>query len=269
MDATSRSRLRADNLSTLDDNTTDNVFVRDMQANTTTLVSRQSVGDGGAGATPGFSDWASISSDGRYVAFESLADNLSAADNNAARNVFVRDTQTNTTTLISRQSATDGGAGGDDNSTEPAISGDGRHVAFDSLADNLSTEDSNSKSNVFVRDTQTNTTTLASRQSTADGGAAGDDDSHNASNNSLSSDGRYLSMESYATNFSSIDDDSPKDIFVRDLQAARQRSSAVKARPTAVRAAMTSRTTRTSPRTGVSSYSSPTRTISASRTGTR
>ncbi|MDP8942876.1 MAG: hypothetical protein M3N16_01955 [Actinomycetota bacterium] len=113
------------------------------------LVSR--VGPSGAGGDGG-SESPAISADGRYVAFESNADNLSAEDNDAVLNVFVRDTQTGTTTLVSRAHGP-GGAGGDGDSYGPAISADGRYVAFGSEADNLSAWDNDAVRDVFVRDT--------------------------------------------------------------------------------------------------------------------
>ena len=103
-----------------------------------TLASRAD-GPGGPGADGNVNE-ATISADGRHVAFESDADNLSAADGNAFANVFVRDLQAATTTLVSR-SAGAAGAGGDGGSGEPAVSADGRYVAFLSTADNLSAED--------------------------------------------------------------------------------------------------------------------------------
>ena len=201
----------ADNLSTDDDNSFENVFVRDTQANTTTLVSRASGESGAAG--DGGSRLASISADGRYVAFTSEAENLST-DAVGVLDVFVRDTQANTTTLVSRQSAADGGAGGDDESAIPSISADGRYVAFRSTADNLSAADDDAVLDIFVRDTQANTTTLVSRQSASDGGAGGDDGSDRPS---ISSDGRYVAFESEAENLSDADGFFV-DVFVRDTQ---------------------------------------------------
>src|SRR4051794_38163357 len=72
----------------------------------TTLVSRQSVGDGSANADAD-SSLPSLSGNGRYVAFVSAADNLSAADDNSVTNIFLRDTLTGTTALVSRRSAVD------------------------------------------------------------------------------------------------------------------------------------------------------------------
>ena len=203
----------ADNLSSADNNVVANIFVRDTQTNATTLVSRQSAGDGGAGGG-GDSVNPSISSDGRYVAFQSHSNNLSSADDDAFQNIFLRDTQANTTTLISRQDAGDGGAGGDGASLKPSISADGRYVAFYSPADNLSSADDNAVENVFVRDTQADTTTLISRQSAGDGGAGADDVSLTPS---ISADGRYVAFQSFAGNLTT-GENAALNVFVRDTQ---------------------------------------------------
>ena len=208
----------ATNLSAADSDSAKDVFLRDLATDTTTLVSRQSDADGGAGADGGSIFWSelSVSADGRYVAFDSDADNLSSVDNNTVWNVFVRDLATSTTTLVSRQSDADGGAGGDANSFEPSISGDGRHVAFGSDADNLGAADDDSVTDVFVRDLLANTTTLASRQSETDGGSGGDG---NASGPSLSADGRFVAFGSMADNLSSADDNDVYNVFLRDVMA--------------------------------------------------
>ncbi len=125
-----------------------------------TLVSRVS-GANGAGADAA-SYFPSLSGDGRYVAFTSYANNLSGEDVDATYDVFVRDLQTNVLTLASRATGA-AGAGGTDGSSDASISADGRYVAFSSVADNLSAEDDNLSTNIFVRDLQANTTTLVSR----------------------------------------------------------------------------------------------------------
>ncbi|MGH2989642.1 MAG: hypothetical protein ACRDMA_07230 [Solirubrobacterales bacterium] len=206
---------RATNLSA-DTETGLNVYVRDLQANTTTLVSRQSAGDGGAGGDDA-SFIARISADGRRVAFASRADNLSGADDNDLENIFVRDLQANTTTLVSRAAGA-GGAGADDSSFRPAISPDGRFVAFDSDADNLSSADDNAFLNVFLRDIETNTMTLVSRQSAGDGGSGGDESSFGAS---ISRGGDRVEFASRANNLSDADDNEFESVFVRDLEANR------------------------------------------------
>jgi Ca2+-binding RTX toxin-like protein len=202
----------ADNLSTGDNNTFPNIFVRDLQASTTTLASVTF--DNSAGANDGsFSP--AISADGRFVAFSSSADNLAPDDNNAVLNVFVRDTQPpGTTTLVSR-AAGPAGAGADGGSSSPAISADGRFVAFSSGADNLSAEDDNNVQNVFVRDLVANTTTLVSRASGAAGAGANDGSSDPA----ISAEGRFVVFGSGADNLSGEDNNDYVNVFVRDLVA--------------------------------------------------
>ena len=105
----------------------------------------------------------SISADGRYVAFESLASNLGGGG--GLVHVFVRDRLTNETTRVSGPRAGASGSGG--NSTRPSISADGRHVAFHSFASNLVLGDTNNAADVFVHDRVTGETT---RVSVASGG---------------------------------------------------------------------------------------------------
>src|SRR5688500_3592455 len=96
-------------------------------------VSLISVGLGGAPAN-GESGEASVSQDGRYVVFSSRASNLVGGDSNGAQDVFLRNTQTGNTLLISRAP---GGAFGNADSFAPTISADGNYVAFASTASNL------------------------------------------------------------------------------------------------------------------------------------
>ena len=149
----------------------------------------------------------SVSADGRYIAFQSLATNLvSPATSNSQ--VFVRDRQTGATTLVS---AGPGGAYGDSNSFDPSISPDGRYIGFESPATNL-VSPASSGNQVFVRDRQAGTTVLASVNAS---GVQGNDDSFNAS---LSADGRCIAFQSPATNLVSPAS-SGNQIFVRDTQA--------------------------------------------------
>jgi Tol biopolymer transport system component len=202
----------ADDLSPDDDDTVNNIFVRDTMTNTTTLVSRMT-GASGAGAN-GLSRNAAISADGRFVAFESDADNLSPADDDTKTNVFVRDLLTNTTTLVSRATGASG-AGSDGNSFVPSISADGRYVAFQSGATNLSPEDNHAVADIFLRDTLMNTTTLVSRATGATGAAG----STFSSSPSVSADGRFVAFESTADNLSPDDNDAVTNIYVRDVVA--------------------------------------------------
>jgi TolB protein len=202
----------ANGLSSVDNNKFVNVFLRDTQTNTTTLISRASGADGAAAGGQSFDP--SISADGRYVAFESKAPNLSGVDTDLIFNVFVRDTQANTTVLVSRQSASDGGAGADVHALNPSISPDGRYVAFESNSYELSTADHDTYRDVFLRDIPARTTTLISR-ATGAAGLGGDDNSFNPS---VSTNGR-VAFQSNANNLSTADDNFQINIFVRDAVA--------------------------------------------------
>src|SRR5208282_6313483 len=102
----------------------------------------------------------SVSSNGQFVAFYSDADDLVANDINGCGDVFVRDLVAGTNILVSV--STNGIAPGDGISSDPAISGDGRYVAFSSSSDNLVPGGTNRAQDVFVRDLQAGTTALVS-----------------------------------------------------------------------------------------------------------
>lgn len=135
----------AGNLVDNDTNGFIDVFVRDLSAGTTELVSVSTTGSSGNGRSFGHS----INGDGRYVAFVSSSSNLSDNDENGKEDVFVRDLENHTTTLVS---ASFDNASSDDYSYDPVISSDGRYVAFASSATNLVDDDTNGTSDVFVRD---------------------------------------------------------------------------------------------------------------------
>ena len=183
-------------------------FVASAAVNDTTPISATPAGvlaDGPSG--PGVA----INADARYVVFESEADNLSDADNDSVKNVYVHDRETGTTELVSRASGP-GGAGADANSSNPAISPGGRVVAFESRATNLSDSDGDTVSDVFLRDLTTDTTTLASR---APDGSPADGDSGDPALSGT----RIVVFESVATNLSDADDDAVSDIFTYGWEA--------------------------------------------------
>ena len=188
------------------------IYLRDTQTNTTTLVSRA---DGAVGDPANSSaDNPSISADGRFVAFESQANNLGVANPLSNVWVYVRDTVNNTTTLVSRaDGATGDPPDGDANSA--SISADGGSVAFRSAATNLDDDADAGTEQVFVRDITLNETILASR---ADGsaGAPGDDISRAPS---LSGDGTFVAFESFATNLDPGDSSGTSSVFVRDVDS--------------------------------------------------
>ena len=195
----------SDNLVADDTNGAKDIFLHDTQTGTTTRVSVDSVDAEGNGT----SNWPSISADGRYVAFESFADNLVADDDNGAWDIFVHDTQTGTTTRVSVDS---GGAEGNGHSNSPSISADDRYVAFYSIADNLVADDTNGRRDIFLHDTQTGTTTRVSVDS---GGAEGNDQSFYPS---ISGDGRYVAFVSSATTLVAGDTNGKNDVFIHDTQ---------------------------------------------------
>lgn len=140
----------ADNLVPGDANGSADVFVRDRRKGTTRCVS---VGLNGKPAND-YSAGASISADGRYVAFVSHASNLVRGDTNRFTDVFVRDLATGTTRRASISTSREQAnypSEGPNGSYESAISGDGRFVGFTSLASNLVSGDTNDEGDVFVR----------------------------------------------------------------------------------------------------------------------
>ena len=197
----------ATNLVAGDSNGVSDIFVHDRQTGLTTRVSVSSQGAqaNGASATP------LISADGRHVAFYSWANNLIASDTNAQPDVFVHDRQTGATTLVSRDSA---GLQGNAGSFTPAISGDGRLVAFESLASNLVPFDGNGASDVFVHDRVTGST---NRLSLSSAGIEGNAASNRAS---ISQDGNIVTFESSAVNLVAGDGNAAIDVFARDRAAA-------------------------------------------------
>ena len=174
------------------------------------LTTRQSVATGGAQAD-GRSFIPAVSADGRYAVFYSDASNLVSGDTNSARDVFIHDRQTGETTRVSVDSA---GAQANGDSFEPAVSADGRFVAFSSAATNLVAGDTNDANDVFVRDRQANTT---SRVSLGPGGANANGGSDSPS---ISGDGRLVAFTSAATNLVTGDTNNQRDVFVFDRQTS-------------------------------------------------
>ena len=155
--------------------------------------------------------WPAITTDGRYGAFTSRASNLVPEDTNNADDVFVHDRQTGITHRVSVDSS-----GNQGNSSSglwgPAISGDGRYVAFQSSATNLVPDDVNGYEDVFVHDRLTGITERVSM-----------DSSGNQANGysgflglAISADGRYAAFDSSATNLVSDDTNGQSDVFLHD-----------------------------------------------------
>lgn len=194
-------RSAATNLVTGDTNGVRDVFVRDLNALTTTRVSVATDGTQGNGAStfPMFSD------NGRFVVFSSAATNLVADDTNAVQDIFVRDRVLNTTTRVS---LANDGSQANGFSTFPLISGDGRFVAFSSDATNLVAGDTNGVTDIFVRDLVNGTTTRVSVDSA---GVQGNGASRIST---ISGDGSLVGFESAATNLVVGDTNGVNDAFV-------------------------------------------------------
>jgi hypothetical protein len=206
----------ASNLVSGDTNYVSDVFVYDTQTGLTTRVSVSSAGVQGNGG----SFLPSISSDGRYVAFESDASSLVPSDTNGATDIFVHDCQTGATTRVS---VATGGAQSNGGSHYPYISSNGRYVVFESDAANLDlvTADTNGFRDIFIHDRQTGETTRVSL--TYSGGQA----NGTSELATVSADGRYVAFDSAATNLVSGDSNRNIDVFVRDRQAGTTKRASV------------------------------------------
>jgi Tol biopolymer transport system component len=199
-----------------DTNTASDVFVHDCITGETTRVS---VDSSGQQANDG-SSRPSISADGRYVAFNSVATNLVPGDTNGRQDVFLHDRLTRTTTRVSVDSSGIQGDGDSGDGASPSLSSDGRFVAFMSFADNLVPGDINHADDIFVHDLVTGTTEIASVGPTGYEGNSG------SLYPSISSDGRYVAFESGSTNFVAGDTNKMTDVFVHDrLTGATDRAS--------------------------------------------
>jgi Tol biopolymer transport system component len=206
----------ASNLVPGDTNVKNDVFVHDRLTGT---VERASVTSSEEQANS-HSGGPELSADGRFVAFESEATNLMTGDTNdctpahppsqfrSCTDVFVRDRENGTTIPISIGNA---GTVGNHHSQEPAISANGRYVAYWSLASNLVTSDTNNYGDVFVRDRLSG---ITARVSTGVGGAEAD---NQVTCPRIDPTGRFAASCSQATNLVADDTNAKTDVFVHDL----------------------------------------------------
>ena len=198
------------------------VYVYELASGATTLVTVSADGTGGANGSVGGS---SLSSDGTKVGFATTASNLGPHDSNGIFDIYVRDLDTQTTTLVS--ATADGADGGNAPSFGYGLSPDGSQVLFGSLASDLGPVDTNGMRDVYVRDLDTETTTLVSVN--GDGADSGNESSILAT---LSADGTRVAFQSTANDLGDNDtvmcrrpagppgsyyDESCTDIYVRDL----------------------------------------------------
>lgn len=195
-------RSDANNIVAGDTNGALDVFLYDRATLQTTCVSR-----GISGATANDSSFEPcISSDGRFVAYSSRANDLVTGDTNGFQDVFLFDRMTGQTTRVSVSSL---GAEGEDQSARPAISADGRFVAFDSLAEALVPGDLGEQ-DIFVHDRLAQSTERVSVDSIG----------HQADGHSffpsISGSGRYVAFNSRASDLIASDTNSELDVFVFD-----------------------------------------------------
>jgi hypothetical protein len=195
----------ANNLVPGDANGFSDIVVKDRQSGVTSLVSVDSAGAQGNGHCY----QPSVSGDGRYIAFYSLANNLVPGDTNGFADIFVHDCQSGSTTRASVDSA---GAEANASCLYPSISADGRYVTFWSAASTLVAGDTNGWADVFVHDNQTGLTTRVSVDS------AGAEGNSNSYQSNISADGRYVAFWSHASNLVAGDTNGFADSFVHDRQ---------------------------------------------------
>jgi Tol biopolymer transport system component len=195
----------ATNLDPADTDAFADVYVKDLVTGQITLASTADDGTKGDGN----SFRSSLSADGSLVAFESTATNLDPADNDVARDVYVKDLVTGNITVVS---TTGEGIKGNLDSFRASLAADGTAVAFESFATNLDPAPTDGFSDVFVKDLVTGTLFLSS---TANDGTKGNAAS---SRPSLSADGTRVAFESLATNLDPGDPfDGCDDVYVKDL----------------------------------------------------
>src|ERR1043165_9647610 len=180
----------------------DDVYVRDLQAGTTTIVSR---GQGGVFGN-GDSISPAISATGRYVAFQSTASNLVPGGGGVS--IYLRDTVANTTV---RCNLGPGGVAANDICIQPGVSGDGSYVSFVSRATNLLPNPAGYRQ-VFVWDRTTGSLKMASSDAAGVPGVG-----HCYFYRSrLSGDGRYCVFDTFAS-FSPLDTNNTVDVYRKDL----------------------------------------------------
>lgn len=164
-----------------------------------------------------------ISATGRYVAFQSTGTDLVPGPASGFADIYVRDTCIGApggcTPSTVRVSVDSNGNLANGNSRSPAISADGRYVAFDSSATNLVPNDTqiNGTADVFLRDTcigaPAGCVPSTNRLSVTPSGGQADGDSRNPA---ISADGRFVAFNSTATDLMVGDTNGQGDVFVRD-----------------------------------------------------
>jgi Tol biopolymer transport system component len=192
----------ANNLAAADLAPQADIFVRDLSAGTTTLVSVSSAEVQGNAQ----SESSAISGNGQFVVFIAGADNLVPDDTNPSYDAFLRDLTAGTTERVSIADDEAQMLGG--NASNPAITPDGRFIAFHTPAYNLVANDSNGYRDVFVRDRQLGTT---ERVSVTTAGAQVTNESFDPA---ISGDGGVIAWDSESPQFVTDDTNGNYDVFI-------------------------------------------------------
>jgi Tol biopolymer transport system component len=198
---------QANNLVPADTNGDFDVFVHDRQAGTTDRIDVSSTGEQ-ANSSFGFQVSASISRDGRYVAFVHGASNLVPNDNNGVADVFVHDRQTGNT---ERASVDSSGLEGNGESVNAWVSDQGLHIFFASMATNLVSGDTNGGYDIFVHNRPSGMTERISVSSSGQEANAG-----TGGFLCISEDGRFVAFMSGSSNLVPGDTNGIEDTFLFD-----------------------------------------------------
>ena len=187
------------------------VFLVDTVAGTIRLVSYDRTGGQPAN---GPSDNVDISGDGRFVVFETSASNIVPQDGNAASDVVRFDTADGSTALVSRKGPA--GAQGDGNSVAPSISNDGRYVTFASHAQNLVGSDTNSRTDIFLKDMLMGPISRVSTDSSGQQSNGASDDAE------IAPGGGFVAFSSIASNLLATDSNGRiRDVFLKNLTSGK------------------------------------------------
>lgn len=190
-----------------DTNNTGDIFLRDVNADTTIRVN---VGPSAAQANDLTFAEIDIDNGGNLIAFASNAKNLIASDNNNFTDVFVYD---NGVKATARVSLAPGGAEANGASFRPVISGNGLLVAFRSNATNLVANDTNGLPDIFLFDRSQGQTARVNVAGDGTQANAEDPDAPNR-NIALGFDGRYIAFDTRASNLVANDNNNVSDVFV-------------------------------------------------------
>lgn len=196
---------RATNLTDTPTNGRSQIYVRDLDSGRIDLVSLSTNGQ----ASNGDAFFASISGDGKKIAFSSESSTLVPGDTNSFSDIYLRDLSTGQTNRVSVSTL---GEEGNSASTRPSLSHDGNLLAFASRAKNLVPEDTSYGRDIFVRNLAEGTTERINL------GPQGEEANGLSNHPKISGNGRFVVFTSHATNLVPNDTNGLQDVFVRDLK---------------------------------------------------